>query len=119
MMGVKQDASSYLGLLQIQIAAYLQSMPTPTTSAEEQILNLVEEVGELSRALLKRKQGIRGTREQWDSEVKKEIGDVFCSLIAVANFEDLDFFDTVNERAQVVLKRRWDLDATGHGLPEE
>jgi NTP pyrophosphatase (non-canonical NTP hydrolase) len=108
----------YLRALQHETRVYLDSMPNPTNTIEEQLLNLFEEVGELARAVLKRKQGIRGTRGEWDAEVRKEIGDVFGSLVACATVEGLDFYETVEERMVEVLARRWDKDIMGHGLPE-
>lgn len=112
-------ALDYLERFQDEVASYLATMPNPTTTAEEQMLNLVEEVGELARALLKRKQGIRGTREEWDTEVHKEIGDVFISLLAVAHHEGLEALRCAADRWWDVKQRNWTTDPIGHGLPED
>lgn len=80
------------------------------------VVGLVEEVGELSRAVVKRSQGIRGTREEWDAEMRKEAADVLIKLCDVASFYGFDLADAVAERWTVVSARDWKANPQGHGI---
>lgn len=79
-------------------------------------LGLVEEVGEVCRAIVKMEQGIRGTREEWMEDLKKEIGDVFIKICDVSNRFDIDLQRTVRDRWEVVRARDWQKDKIGHGI---
>ena len=72
-------------------------------------LGVVEEVGELSHALLKREQGIRGfdDNEKFEAAAKDAIGDSFIYLTQVASELGYDLEDIINETAAGVLKRDW------------
>jgi NTP pyrophosphatase (non-canonical NTP hydrolase) len=80
---------------------------------------LVEETGEVMRAVVKRSQGIRGTTEEWDAELRKEAADVFIKLCDVASFYGFDLANAINERWDVVKQRDWKADPTGHGIEGE
>jgi NTP pyrophosphatase (non-canonical NTP hydrolase) len=77
---------------------------------------LAEEVGEVMRAAVKRSQGIRGTREEWDAELRKESADVFIKLCDVASFYGFDLADAVVERWTKVSARDWRANPQGHGI---
>jgi NTP pyrophosphatase (non-canonical NTP hydrolase) len=81
-------------------------------------LGLVEEVGELCRALVKREQGIRGTTEEWDLEIRKELGDCFIKLLDVAEQTGFDLATVATLRWMDVRQRDWIKNPLGHGLPE-
>jgi NTP pyrophosphatase (non-canonical NTP hydrolase) len=81
-------------------------------------LGLAEEVGELCRAVLKRAQGIRGTREEWNEEIRKELGDCVIKLLDIAAYEGFDLVEVAAARWESVSKRNWVADSNGHGLPE-
>lgn len=80
-------------------------------------LGLAEEVGELCRAVLKREQNIRATREVWDAEIRKEIGDCVIKLLDIAAYEGLDLVQVFHERWARVSQRDWVANPAGHGLP--
>ena len=88
----------------------------PANDPAHQALNVAEEAGELCRAVLKRVQGIRGTREQWTAEVRKEAADVVLSLYNLAIIEGFDLDEAVRERWQAVEQRDWVSDPVGHGV---
>lgn len=88
-------------------------------SPMRQQLNLTEEVGELSRAIIKMDQGIRGSREEWWAEAYKEVGDVAISLSNVANALGIDLEFAIMDRWDEVKKRNWRKDQKGHGIPDE
>lgn len=70
-----------------------------------QALNVVEEAGEVARAVLKRAQGIRGTHEHWSAELQKEVGDVVISLMCLAAIEGFDLGEAVDKRWDAVISR--------------
>lgn len=80
---------------------------------------LAEEVGEVMRAAVKRSQGIRGTREGWDAELRKECADVFIKLCDVAGFYGFDLDQAIKDRWKVVGARDWKADPQGHGIGGE
>lgn len=82
-------------------------------------LGLVEEVGELARALLKREEGIRGSYDEWSEEVRKELGDIFIKLLDVAQTLDYDLPTVAMLRWMVVRERNFRANPIGHGLPQE
>lgn len=77
---------------------------------------LAEEVGEVMRAAVKRSQGIRGTRAEWDAELRKECADVLIKLCDVASFYGFDLAAAVAERWTVVSARDWKVNPQGHGI---
>ena len=79
-------------------------------------VGLAEEVGEVCRAVVKRHQGIRGTREEWDAEIRKEVGDVFIKLVDVARTYGFDLADAIAERWGTIQRRNWKADPQGHGI---
>jgi NTP pyrophosphatase (non-canonical NTP hydrolase) len=82
-------------------------------------LGLVEEVGEFCRALLKRRQGIRGSFQEWTTEAQKEMGDIFIKLLDVAGNMGFDLSTVVSKRWAIVGKRDFRANPQGHGLPDE
>ena len=60
---------------------------------EDYALGMIEEVGELAHAVLKRKQGIRNN-ENHDDNIKDAIGDIVIYLIGFCNSEDIDLQDS-------------------------
>ena len=83
------------------------------------VVGMVEEVGELCRAVVKMEQGIRGSRNEWFAEIRKESGDVFIKLCDVARFYGFDLADAIHERWAKVGKRDWKADPLGHGIGGE
>jgi NTP pyrophosphatase (non-canonical NTP hydrolase) len=82
------------------------------------VLGLVEEVGEAARAVVKQHQGIRGTSEEWDEELYKELGDAVIKLAHVAHLAGWSLGTLVQDRWDVVKERDFVKDPKGHGLPE-
>jgi NTP pyrophosphatase (non-canonical NTP hydrolase) len=82
-------------------------------------LGLAEEVGELCRAVLKRSQGIRMTREEWDAEIRKELGDCVIKLLDIAAYEGVLLAEVASERWAEVRRRDWVGDPNGHGAPAD
>ena len=80
-------------------------------------LGLAEETGEVCRAVLKQKQGIRGSHEAWQAEIAKELGDVFIKIVDVAWRAGLDPLACIEQRWASIRLRDFRADPVGHGLP--
>jgi NTP pyrophosphatase (non-canonical NTP hydrolase) len=92
------------GPSQSEVADWLRSH-FGDTSVTDQALVLAEEVGELCRAVVKRAQGVRGTREQWTAELHTELADVQLVLLALAAAEGVDLHTATRERWAVITSR--------------
>jgi len=79
-------------------------------------LGIAEEAGEVCRAVLKQQQGIRGTYEEWDEEIKKELADVYIKLVHLASFIGWDLSKLIETRWIEIQKRDWIKNPTGHGI---
>lgn len=82
-------------------------------------LGLAEEVGEVCRAVLKQDQGIRGTFEEWQVEIGKEISDVAIKLCDVANACGINLDNEIWNRWQEVRIRDYVANPNGHGISRE
>lgn len=73
-------------------------------------MGLVEEVGELSHALLKQEQGIRGTREEHEAAAKDAVGDVMIYLADLCSTRGWSLEECLREAWDRVQKRNWKAD---------
>jgi NTP pyrophosphatase (non-canonical NTP hydrolase) len=71
------------------------------------LLGIVEEVGELSHAYLKREQKIRGAQAEHEAEMRDAVGDILLYLIDFCNIEKIDIEDTLLKTWGQVSKRDW------------
>jgi NTP pyrophosphatase (non-canonical NTP hydrolase) len=109
----KQLDEPVLNLLQLELTAWQLAVSrwhdqafgeADDTPCRAQLV-LTEEVGELSRAIVKQSQGIRGTSEQWETEQEKEIGDVLISLAMVATRCGISLGAALEDRWRTVRQR--------------
>jgi NTP pyrophosphatase (non-canonical NTP hydrolase) len=77
------------------------------------ILGVVEEVGELAHAVLKARQGIRGTIEEHEAAAMDAVGDIVIYLIALCNKRGWCFSDIVFATWAAVERRDWKADPKG------
>jgi NTP pyrophosphatase (non-canonical NTP hydrolase) len=102
---------------QDEVAAWCEQFHN---SLEIQLLQLVEEVGEIARAVVKRAQSIRGNYEEWTEKIREELGDAFISLLNVADIAGFDLATVAAQRWHEKIKTRdFAADPQQHGLPEE
>lgn len=80
---------------------------TDPTRADDGFYGLVEEVGELARALLKARQGIRGTPEFWREQQLDAVGDIVIFLTSWCTTHDIDLQYVVEKTWADVSKRDW------------
>lgn len=83
------------------------------------VVGLSEEVGELCRAILKQHQKIRGTHDEWQIEIAKEIGDAFIKLCDVASEAGIDLEYAIKSRWEIIRQRDFRKDPVGHGIPQD
>jgi NTP pyrophosphatase (non-canonical NTP hydrolase) len=71
---------------------------------ENRMLDLVDEIGEVSKEINKMSE--YGTKEpKFREEIIMELGDVFYSLIAVANYYDVDLTKSLDMAVEKYKKR--------------
>lgn len=73
----------------------------PNNTPDNPFKGMVEELGELAHALLKKEQGIRGTAEEHDAAAKDAVGDL---IIYTA-----DFCERRGWKLQEIVKTVWDV----------
>lgn len=70
-------------------------------------MGMVEELGELSHALLKQKQGIRGTHGKHEADAKDAIGDLMIFLLDFCGKKGWDAETILDDTWAVVRMRQW------------
>ena len=80
--------------------------------SSDKILLLVEEVGELAKAIRKneRKLGIDKTKEYNYSSIESEIADVFIVLLSICDIFNMDLLKVFLEKEEENIKRTWSID---------
>lgn len=104
---------AWLNGLQAESGAYVdQSWPgesilhaTLGLGEEAAELAVVYRVGQITRAVLKREHGTRGTYDQWTEEIRKESADLLLVLLDVARRENFSLAEAVLERQAEILAR--------------
>ena len=71
------------------------------------LLGVVEEVGELAHAILKQKQGIRGTFEEHEAAAKDAVGDICVYLADLCGRRGWDLEDIMVETLNHIKQRDW------------
>lgn len=89
----------------------------PGDNLERRALVLAEETGEAVRCVLKMQQGIRGTRDEWMAELRKELGDVQGALYALAHRAGIDLDDAWSDRWLDLSKRDFKGNPQQQGIP--
>lgn len=99
--------------LQSTIAQWQREHFPTGTGLIHQAVGLSEEVGELCRAILKQDQKVRGSWEDWQDEIRKEVGDVGIRLMLLADAAGFDVQTCVEQRATYVMGRDINHDPAG------
>jgi NTP pyrophosphatase (non-canonical NTP hydrolase) len=95
-----------------------QDQNFPNAGRHECFYGVVEEIGELSHALLKMDQGIRGTQQEHMAEVKDAIGDIIIYLAGLSNKRGINLQEAVETAWDEVKQRNW-VKYPKTGTPEE
>ena len=77
--------------------------------SSDKILLLVEEVGELAKAIRKneKKLGIDKTKEYNYSSIESEIADVLIVLLSICDILNIDLFKAFLDKEEENIKRIW------------
>ena len=80
--------------------------------SSDKILLLVEEVGELAKAIRKneRKLGIDKTKEYNYSSIESEIADVFIVLLSICDILNITLFKAFLDKEEENIKRIWSVN---------
>lgn len=78
-------------------------------SVEQEMLMLVEEVGEVAKAIRKdkAKMGIDRNKIGNYDTIESEIADVFIVLVSMCNVLDIDLFSVIKEKEKENIDRQW------------
>jgi NTP pyrophosphatase (non-canonical NTP hydrolase) len=76
----------------------------PGTTSAEQMLVVVQEVGELAKA---EQRGTRFPSGEWETNLREEVGDALIALHAYCGIRGIDLFDCLADRWATVRKRRY------------
>lgn len=83
-----------LTTFQREVAEWTARQPWGASQpAWQPLLGIGEELGELNHAYLKREQGVRGSREKHDAEIRDAVGDILVFLAAFCTAERIDMDD--------------------------
>lgn len=104
--GADNYGSSYLYALQDDHKVW-STRNFPNADPVDAVLGVAEEVGELCHAILKQRQGIRGTSEEHEAKAKDAVGDIVIFLLDVCNRRGWSFAEIVAETWAEVRKRDW------------
>ena len=80
--------------------------------SSDKILLLVEEVGELAKAIRKNENnlGIDKTKEYNYSSIESEIADVFIVLLSICDILNIDLFKVFLDKEEENIKRIWSVN---------
>jgi NTP pyrophosphatase (non-canonical NTP hydrolase) len=84
-----------------------QEMNFPNSTEHQCFYGIVEEIGELSHALLKMDQGIRGTKAEHMAEVKDAIGNIVIYLAGLCSKRGISLQEAVEMAWSEVKERDW------------
>lgn len=79
----------------------------PNNTATSPLLGIFEEAGELAHAVLKLKQGIRGTREEHEAAEKDACADLLIYLLDYCDRRDINLQRTLERTWEQVSQRDW------------
>ena len=102
------EKTTYSGMLQEKLAAW-QGRNFGAATVEQMALGVSEEAGELSHAVLKHIQKIRGMEDMdaFREAAGDAIADCTIYLMQIATILRLDYLTLVQETARKVMERDW------------
>jgi NTP pyrophosphatase (non-canonical NTP hydrolase) len=76
-------------------------------SIEREMMLMLEEFGELARAIRKETKGRLDPTKTYDTSVEEELADVFIYLLNIANMCDVDMFKSFKNKERKNCSREW------------
>ena len=108
----KLSNESSINEIQSYIKKIMEMRDFNKEKSSDKILLLVEEVGELAKAIRKNesKLGIDKTKEYNYSSVESEVADVFIVLLSICDILNIDLFKVFLEKEEENIKRTWSIN---------
>ena len=105
----KLSAKSSLNEIQSYIKKIMEIRGFNKEKSSDKILLLIEEVGELAKAIRKNesKLGIDKSKEDNYSSVESEIADVFIVLLSLCDILNIDLLKIFLDKEEENIKRTW------------
>ena len=108
----KLSNESSINEIQSYIKEVMQIRGFNKEKSSDKILLLVEEVGELAKAIRKNENnlGIDKTKEYNYSSIESEIADVFIVLLSICDILNIDLFKAFLDKEEENIKRIWSVN---------
>ena len=108
----KLTDKSSINEIQSYIKEVMQIRGFNKEKSSDKILLLVEEVGELAKAIRKNesKLGIDKTKEYNYSSIESEIADVFIVLLSICDILNINLFKAFLDKEEENIKRVWSVN---------
>ncbi|OFO28510.1 nucleotide pyrophosphohydrolase [Fusobacterium sp. HMSC064B11] len=108
----KLSNESSINEIQSYIKEVMQIRGFNKEKPSDKILLLVEEVGELAKAIRKNESnlGIDKTKEYNYSSIESEIADVFIVLLSICDILNIDLFKAFLDKEEENIKRIWSVN---------
>ena len=108
----KLSDESSINEIQSYIKEVMQIRGFNKEKSSDKILLLVEEVGELAKAIRKNENnlGIDKTKEYNYSSIESEIADVFIVLLSICDILNIDLFKVFLDKEEENIKRVWSVN---------
>ena len=108
----KLSNESSINEIQSYIKEVMQIRGFNKEKPSDKILLLVEEVGELAKAIRKNESnlGIDKTKEYNYSSIEREIADVFIVLLSICDILNIDLFKAFLDKEEENIKRIWSVN---------
>lgn len=96
--------------MQNYIKKVIELRTSASNSVEQQMLFLMEETGELAKAIRKEKTSMHIDKKKLASydKVEDEIGDVFIVLAELCNMLNIDLFEAIIGKEKINCERNWE-----------
>ena len=107
----KLSNKSSINEIQSYIKVIMEIRGFNKEKTSDKILLLIEEVGELAKAIRKNenKLGIDKTKECNYSSVESEVADVFIVLLSICDILNIDLFKVFLDKEEENIKRTWSM----------
>lgn len=105
---MRREQGSRLNWTMLQAELYPWAIHNfPNATPMQPFMGMVEELGELSHALLKKEQGIRGTVEEHDEAIVDALADIAIYMADFANRNDINLQNVIERVWNKVSQRDW------------
>lgn len=95
-----------------EIQDYIEDMKIDrgfnTISIEREMMLMLEEFGELAKAIRKETKGRLDPTKTYDTSVEEELADVFIYLLNIANMSNVDIFQAFKKKEKRNCNRKWE-----------